>query len=113
MKSVVFGLLFLFACKDKDPESDDSGDTNNVSDDTSDTDDSGVDAETVPLSGECSLEEDFGGFVVEEYDTSVNVAGSVSDGVVPITILEEIAASGECKLLRRNNPYCDPPCSSG
>lgn len=50
--------------------------------------------------------------VAEELDYSA-VSGRVSDGVYPNTVLEELGAFGSCRLLRRNNPVCDPPCSTG
>jgi hypothetical protein len=28
-------------------------------------------------------------------------------------VLEELTAEGDCRLLRRNNPYCDPTCEAG
>ena len=37
----------------------------------------------------------------------------MADGVVPITVLETIGEGGGCLLLRRNNPFCDPPCQPG
>ncbi len=71
------------------------------------------DPETVPLNGACDLEDDLGGFmVVAETDYSY-VTGTVSNGVVPATILEEIQAEGDCLLMLRDNPYCDPPCDAG
>ena len=61
----------------------------------------------------CALEEKVGYFHVQhELDYSA-VAGDVSDGVVPVTILEQVASEDECRLMRRNNPFCDPPCDPG
>lgn len=53
---------------------------------------------------------DYGGFVVDALLDYSTVSGAVSDGVVPMTVLEEVAAEDDCRALRRNNPYCDPPC---
>jgi hypothetical protein len=71
-----------------------------------------LDPATVPLAGECSMAQDLGGFTVQAIETYSTVAGSVSDGVVPMTVLEEVASEGGCRALQRNNPFCDPPCGS-
>ena len=39
--------------------------------------------------------------------------GTVADGVVPTSVLEELASDGDCAVLRRNNPFCDPGCDPG
>jgi hypothetical protein len=67
----------------------------------------------VPLAGACSMALDFGGFTVGGEEGRSGVDGVVADGVVPISVLEQIAAEGDCVLLRRNNPYCDPACEPG
>ncbi len=72
-----------------------------------------LDPATVPLAGPCALEEAYGGFRVQSTDDGAGVDGNVTDGVVPISVLEEIGAEGDCKLLRRNNPFCDPACGPG
>jgi hypothetical protein len=96
--------LAVLACTGKDPDSEK-------------TDDSATpespDPATVPLHGECDMAADFGGFTLTAGEDTTDLAGSVADGVVPYTVLEEIAAEGECRLLRRNNPYCDPACDAG
>jgi hypothetical protein len=71
------------------------------------------DPATVELRGACPLSEAYGSFQVYENGQYSAIAGSLSDGVVPQTILEEIAAEGDCKLLRRPNPFCNPPCETG
>lgn len=68
--------------------------------------------DTVPLSGACPLADRLGGFQIESYAEYAIVTGAALDGVVPISVLEEVAAEGDCRLLRRANPACDPPCSS-
>jgi hypothetical protein len=70
------------------------------------------DPDTIPLAGECAMASDYGGFAVDALSDYSTVAGSVSDGVVPMAVLEEVAAEGDCRALRRNNPFCDPPCAS-
>jgi hypothetical protein len=71
---------------------------------------SDLDPVTVDLAGACDMASDFGGFVVQSAGDNTGVEGKVADGVVPISVLEEIGAAGECRLLRRNNPFCDPAC---
>lgn len=72
-----------------------------------------LDPATVPLAGACDLAADHGGFVVQSAGDNTGVEGKVADGVVPISVLEQIGAAGECRLLRRNNPYCEPACDRG
>ena len=71
------------------------------------------DPATVPLAGACDLAEDFGGFQVVSAESGSAVEGDVSDGVVPQSVLEEVQRSGDCYVLRRNNPYCEPACEAG
>lgn len=66
---------------------------------------------TVPLAGACPLADKYGAFLVERDEFYSLVDGSIAEGVVPITVLEQIVVEGDCVLLRRNNPFCNPPCS--
>lgn len=101
-------LLFLFAC---DFSNDDNGSADSATDSGLANPDG--DPATVPLLGYCPLETHWGEFVVEAYDTYSIVDGQMNDGVVPATVLELAAEEGDCKLLKRNNPYCDPTCDPG
>jgi len=75
--------------------------------------DADVPTDTPDLRGACGLADKIGWFSVQhELDYSA-VSGEVKDGVVPISILEEVSQSGGCALLRRNNPECDPACQPG
>ncbi len=65
------------------------------------------------LAGECPLADRVGGFLFDMESNYTAFSGSVADGVVPVTVLEEVGVEGDCKLLRRNNPFCDPLCSPG
>ncbi len=67
----------------------------------------------VTLAGECDMAELWGAFSVEAQPLFGVVDGSVADGVVPVSILEELESSGDCTLFRRNNPFCDPACQPG
>lgn len=115
----------LLACGDAEPK-----DTSTVTPEETDTDTltdtdtgtppdtgtstAGPDPMTVPLGETCTMEQKYGDFRVESFDTDLHysvVAGRVADAVVPVTILEEIGNEGDCLLLRRNNPFCDPNCA--
>lgn len=95
--------LALLACTDKPATDDSPGDSPADS----------ANPATVTLSGECPLETDFGGFLVSVETEASGVDGRVADGVVPINVLEELSAAGGCRLMRRNNPYCEPACDPG
>lgn len=71
------------------------------------------DPATIPLAGLCPSDTRWGAFSVEAYDAYAIVAGSVADGVLPISVLTEVTSEGNCQLLRRENPYCSPSCESG
>ncbi len=105
-------VLLLLACIDADARGDSA-----VAPDTSDTGEEAVvtddPPESVVLEGLCPLDTRHGAFYVEAYDSYSAVYGEVSDGVVPNTVLTEVAVDGACRLMRTENPYCDPPCSAG
>lgn len=97
-------LLVLSSCDA--PASDDDS----ASDDDATGDDDTGDPSTIPLAGPCDLADRRGGFVIEAYEDYSIVDGTVEDGTVPISVLEEVTAEGGCRLMKRNNPFCDPPC---
>lgn len=41
------------------------------------------------------------------------VTGTVAEGVIPLTILQLVEEVGDCKLMQKVNPFCDPPCTAG
>ncbi len=100
-------LLLLLAC---DPGPATTGDSADAAD-TGVPDPTG-DPLTIALLGECPLDTHYGGFVVEAYEDYAIVDGTVTNGVVPVTVLENVATEGDCTLLKRNNPYCEPTCES-
>jgi hypothetical protein len=112
-------LLFLalaLSCDDKGddstPSDESDADTDADTDADADADtDSDPDPATVPLGGACPLETRYGGFLVDAAPDYTIVDGLVTDGVVPSSILETIGSEGDCVLLKRNNPFCDPTCS--
>jgi hypothetical protein len=63
------------------------------------------------LAGACPQESRFGGFILESGGNAPTVAGVVADAVLPISVRTEIDAAGGCRILRRENPFCDPPCA--
>ncbi len=119
MRIAILGTLALALALGGCPEDDDddvSGDDDTTAaddDDTGDDDTGDDDTEPPELAGACALESKVGYFQVQHEPDYSAVSGEVTDGVVPITILEEIASEGPCRLLRRNNPFCNPPCEPG
>ena len=99
-----FLLLGCVACDGGEGEGEGEGDPVVVFD---------GDPATVRLAGACELAERHGGFGVFEQEDFSFVSGDVKNGVLPITVLEEIDAEGDCRLLRRNNPFCAPTCTAG
>ncbi len=67
----------------------------------------------VVLDGPCPAEELHGTFALEHQELFGVFEGSVADGVVPVTVLERVQEEGPCRLLRRNVPFCTPPCGPG
>lgn len=87
-------------------------------DDVVDDDDAGDEtplpaAEDVVLDGACDLAVKYGRFGVDETEQYTSVQGQVSAGVVPVTVLQNIQEEGGCRLMKRENPFCDPPCGPG
>jgi hypothetical protein len=102
---------------DTDADTDGSTDPNDPGN-TSDTSVESIapptgDPMTVDLNGTCELAKRWGSFRVEVNDFYSYVDGSISNGVVPVTVLRPELEEGECKLLKRDNPFCDPPCLPG
>jgi hypothetical protein len=67
----------------------------------------------IELGSACPLAERVGAFQVAMEAEYSSFSGSVADGVVPLSVLEQVGAEGDCILLRRNNPFCDPLCMPG
>jgi len=105
---VLGGLIACGGDKAADPEPDTAEDS--PVDDTAE--DAGVDGDpaTVPLTGACPMETDLGGFVVEEVQTYSYVDGAVLEAIIPTQKATVLAEAGDCRLLRRENPLCDPTC---
>ena len=100
------------AADDDDTGDDDDDETGDDDDDDDDNDDD--DDDTIPeLRGGCDLATKIGTFQVQHETDYSSVYGEVADGVVPVTVLENVLDDGTCRLLKRNNPFCDPPCDPG
>ncbi len=107
----LFALTSSACSTDPGEDEDEStGEEHSEGDSATSTADTGEDDE---LNGECALVDRVGLFsVVHEPDYSA-VDGEISNGVIPTAVLEETVAEGGCRLLKRENPFCDPPCSAG
>lgn len=81
-----------------------------TSDGPADTTD-GETGEPIVLDGPCELADRVGTFNLLREDIYTTFNGAVADGVVPVSVLENVGDEGGCRLLRRNNPFCDPPCA--
>lgn len=105
-------LALLFACGPEDADSGGPGDT--AGDTAGDTDDTGTsDPDDVTLEGTCAHADAWGRFTVDANEDYAYVAGSVSDGVVPASVLTPALVSGECTIWRRENPFCETGCEPG
>jgi len=85
-----------------------SGDDDDVADAAAEPD-----ARVVELAGPCALAEKVGVFEIAHREIYSAITGQVADGVVPVTILQPEETSGDCQLLRKVNPFCDPACDPG
>lgn len=61
----------------------------------------------------CPLEQRVGYFEVAHWEFYASVAGHVTNGVVPLEVLQAKEQEGNCRLMRKENPFCDPPCGAG
>lgn len=109
--SLILSLLLLAACPAPDQDSDTDPDSDSDSDTVPPLDPPEGDAATVELAGDCELDERFGAFTISDYETYTIVDGAVANAVVPVTITPEISAQGDCRLLVRDNPFCEGGCA--
>lgn len=101
-------ILIAGSCGGSDEESDGGSDDGGV-------DDGGVqlDGSVEDLAGPCPLETRIGEFDVGHRELYSAVTGSVREAVIPNAVLELVYEEGDCRLLRRLNPTCDPSCKPG
>ncbi len=99
-------ILMLGACPGPDPDT--GPDTRDSQPDTHDTD-----PDTQPtLGGACPDITRLGRFIVASTAHYSYVTGSSLDTVVPVNVYQPVVTEGECTLLQRQNPFCDPPCQA-
>lgn len=94
-------MLLLLACAGP-------GDT-----DTAQAPSAPLDPATVPLAGSCPMETGYGGLSVVVESDATSLDGQVADSILPTNVREELTAEGDCRVLRRDNPHCDPDCDPG
>lgn len=104
---LILSLLLLAACPA--PALDTDTDTDSGTSEPLDPPEG--DAATVELAGDCALTDHYGEFTISDFDTYTVVDGAVTNGVVPVTITPEVSAEGDCRLLVRNNPFCEGGCA--
>lgn len=106
MKHLTAALLIIFlllSCGEGDQMVSDNDASN-------DSDTSGNNG-AITLDGECpadkKLSTGFKASMGTEYSV---VEGKVTNGVIPSTVTEVSSSAGDCKLLLKKNPHCDPAC---
>ncbi len=108
MRTILLALsVILLACPAV-PDDDSSP----AGDDDSTVPDPVGDPATISLGGPCPLTDRLGGFAVLGTPSYTAAAGQVRAAVVPNLVLEPVGNFGACRLLRRNNPVCNPGCDS-
>lgn len=113
---LIFAALIALAGACKVGESGDDATASGTGDDdggTEPTGGGGSETGDTALAGACASKDRVGGFELLMEADYTAFSGSVADGVVPITVLEPVGEGGGCTMLRRNNPFCDPPCQPG
>lgn len=94
------GAALLIACGGGDDDAADAGNGNG-------------DAGVVELGDPCPLDDKVGLFEIASRELYAAVTGQVATGVIPSTILFPEGTEAGCTLLRKINPFCDPPCQPG
>ena len=99
------------------PTTDDGSEDTGAPEDAGAPEDTGVsDAGPSPevLYGEsCESAERIGQFLVAHEEFYAQVSGEVAAGVIPLTVLQEVETQGDCRLMRKENPFCEIPCQAG
>lgn len=93
-----------------DPTTSESSSADGTSGSSEESSSTGGDFE---LAGGCAYPDHVGGFLAGYEPTYSAFSGAVSDGVIPINVLEKVAEDESCELWQRNNPFCDPGCDAG
>lgn len=61
----------------------------------------------------CEADRRLGGFEVQYDADTRSVSGHIAERPAPTAPETLVKQSGDCRMLRRTNPFCDPPCGSG
>ena len=61
----------------------------------------------------CPHDQVVGNFEAANWDFYASVTGEVRDGVIPLTVLQLRKEIGDCRLMQKTNPFCNPPCEGG
>jgi len=114
LATLLLAVALAGGCGDDPAGGGDAG-TDGDSDGDTDTDvDTDIPDHDAGMAGPCPFEDKVGSFQVQHHVGIYSaVTGEVSDGVVPASIPQEQESEGDCVLLQRVNPVCDPPCESG
>lgn len=70
-------------------------------------------SESATFGEACPQNSRVGHFQITHDEFYAAVTGTVASGVIPLTILQPVLQSGDCVMLQKVNPFCDPPCSGG
>jgi hypothetical protein len=109
---LLIAIIFGLGCEGNHDISD-SGPSNGAAADV-DTDMDSNRYDNRELGGLCESSVRVGGLEVEHRaDLSITaVTGSVAVGVVPSSVKALVEQRGDCRLLRRNDLFCDPGCQN-
>ncbi|MEE9381862.1 MAG: hypothetical protein V3V08_00410 [Nannocystaceae bacterium] len=103
-RATVLGSFLIFvlgACSNQA-----EGNASSEGDDDPQSGDTGAEAVYAPCPSEARL----GSVRVEVADGFTAIVGLIMDSVMPSNVEVVVAESGSCRLLTKNNYFCDPPC---
>jgi hypothetical protein len=72
-----------------------------------------LDPDAIVLRGPCDREQRLGGFEAVDLDDGPAVDGVVREAPIPFTIEDEVDRMDECRVMRRRDLSCSPPCAPG
>jgi hypothetical protein len=61
----------------------------------------------------CGDQAAVGAFEIGHWGFYAAITGEVADGVVPLTVLQPVQTVGDCTMMQKDNPLCDPACAGG
>jgi hypothetical protein len=68
---------------------------------------------TTTMIAACTADRRLGGFEVQYDAETRSVSGHLAERPEPTASEALVLQIGECRILRRSNPFCDPPCGPG